>query len=75
MPRCELILLDPFPLNTEFGSLVFEELVILIDGEAAKELWVVEYCEGSTDLGRFLHGGLRTAGGQRPQKRETLERI
>lgn len=63
MSCCELILLDSFPLNTKFGSLVSEELVILIDGKAAKELWVVEYCEGSTDLGRLPHGGLRVTGG------------
>lgn len=57
MPHCELILLDPFPLNTEFGSLVSEELVTLTDGKAAKGLRVVEYGEGSTDLGTFLPGG------------------
>lgn len=34
----ELILLDSFPLNTKLGSLVSEELIILIDRKAAIEL-------------------------------------
>lgn len=49
---------------------------ILIDGKAAKELWIMEHCESWTDLGRYLRGGsegdLRT---ETPEERDTSKGI